>query len=87
MDYVCSELYTYGRKRDGSTLFEESARNVCCSPEAGGINPSCATQEKGCFGVLAVRCGLFYCWILIKDATLLYRIGSAIVACIVDCAI
>jgi hypothetical protein len=43
MNYVCSELYTYGRKRDGSMLFEESARNVCCSPEAGGINRSRTT--------------------------------------------
>jgi len=48
VDYVCSELDTNRRKRDGSMLFEESAHNVCCWAEVGWINPSCASHEMGC---------------------------------------
>lgn len=29
-------------------LFDETARNVCCWAEVGGINPSCASHEMGC---------------------------------------
>lgn len=65
--YVCSELDANGRKRDGSMLFEEAARNVCCWNEVGAINPSRATHEMGCLEIQAVRFGLFYYWILMKD--------------------
>ena len=82
MDYVCSELAANARTRDGSMLFEEAARNVCCSNEVGAINPSRAAHEMGCVEIQAFRFGLFYYWILMKDVRLLSRSGSAIIACI-----
>jgi hypothetical protein len=63
-------------------LFEETARNACCSAEVGGINPSRATHEMGCVELQAIRFGLFYYWILMKDARVLSLSGSAIIACI-----
>jgi len=80
VDYVCSELDTNGRKRDGSMLFEETAPNDCCSAE-GGINPPRATHEMGCVDTQAVWFGLFYYWIVMKDVRVLSRSGSAIIAC------
>ena len=67
MNYVWSELDANGRKQDGNMLFEEAARNVCCSNEVSAINSSRATHEMGCVKIQAVRFGLFYCWILMKD--------------------